>query len=217
MVAEPETAVTLLDWMALAHTPVAQVPYQHLVIRHFVPQPAAAAARLDFPLSAHGGVAPARAKADGDGFDRLLTALRDPVFTTAMGDRFGVPLDPDALMITLRSRVRPQDGRIHVDSTDKVVTALIYLNDSWPHPGGMLRILRGPDDIDDYVAEVPPLDGTLLAFRRSETSFHGHLPHDGVRRAIMLNWMTGPGAARRETMRHELSAAAKRFSGLIES
>ena len=40
------------------------------------------------------------------------------------------------------------------------------------------------------IAEVPPLAGTLLAFRRSENSWHGHKPFDGLRRAIMLNWMT---------------------------
>jgi hypothetical protein len=166
-------------------------------------------------LSPHGGIAPAHAAEHGDGLDRLLTALRAPAFTAAMAKKFGVFLDPRALMLTMRSRCRPQDGAIHADSADKVVTALIYLNESWPHGGGMLRILRSATDIDDMVAEVPPLDGTLLAFHRTDHSFHGHLPYEGVRRAIMLNWMADVGAARRETLRHSVSAVAKRLKSAV--
>jgi hypothetical protein len=215
MLAEPATGLSLLDMDALARATLAHAPFRYLVVPGFVPPEAAAAARLCFPLSTHGGVAPAHAAAHGDAFDRLLAALRDPAFTDAMADKFGICLDPHALMLTMRSRCRPQDGRIHVDSADKVVTALIYLNESWPHTGGMLRILRGPGDIDDSVAEVPPLDGTLLAFHRSETSFHGHLPYEGVRRAIMLNWMADASAARREVLRHSVSAVAKRLGGMF--
>ena len=53
-----------------------------------------------------------------------------------------------------------------------------------------LRLLRGADNLDDYVAEVPPYGGTLLAFKRSDKSWHGHKPISGQRRAIQLNWVT---------------------------
>jgi len=215
MLADSLADIGLLDLGALAHAKLVREPFDFLVVPHFVPADMAAAARRCFPLSAHGGVAPAVPAASGDCFDRLLDALRGPAFTEAMAAKFGVFLDPRALMVTIRSRCRPQDGRIHADSEDKVVTALIYLNASWPHTGGMLRLLRGPDDIDATVAEVPPLDGTLLAFRRSEHSFHGHLPYEGVRRAIMLNWMVDVGATRRETWRHSLSATAKRLMDVV--
>jgi hypothetical protein len=85
------------------------------------------------------------------------------------------------------------------------VTALIYLNDGWLDEGGRLRLLNGPDDIDDMIAEIPPLAGTLLAFRRSDNSWHGHKPFAGVRRAIMLNWMTNASAARRESARRPIA------------
>jgi len=209
------TEAGVLDMAALARTRLARDPFDYLVVPGFLPPVAAEAARLYFPLSIHAGISPAHATAPGDGFDRLLTAVRAPAFTEAMATKFGVFLDPRALMVHMRSRCRPQDGRIHADSTDKVVTALIYLNESWPHPGGQLRILRSPDDIDDMVAEVPPLDGTLLAFHRTDHSFHGHLPYEGVRRAIMLNWMTDVGAARRETLRHSVSSAAKQLKTMV--
>ncbi len=213
--ADLETESRVLDLGALARATLARDPFDFLVVPFFVPPGAAAAARLCFPLSPHGGIAPAHAAEPGDGFDRLLRAVREPAFTSAMADKFGVRLDPRTLMLTVRSRCRPQDGAIHADSTDKVVTALIYLNESWPHTGGMLRILRRNDDIDAMVAEVPPLDGTLLAFHRTDRSFHGHLPYDGVRRALMLNWMTDVGAARRETLRHAISATAKRIKSVV--
>jgi hypothetical protein len=72
-----------------------------------------------------------------------------------------------------------------------------------------LRLLRGPDDIDDYVHEVAPLAGTMLAFRRSAHSFHGHRPHVGERRMVQLNWVTEPAVLRRELNRHRWSARWK--------
>jgi hypothetical protein len=71
--------------------------------------------------------------------------------------------------------------------------------------------LRGRNDLEDYFAEVPPLDGTLVAFRRSGNSWHGHRPYEGERRYVMFNWMTRPSAALREVARHRLSAFAKRL------
>ncbi len=34
-----------------------------------------------------------------------------------------------------------------------------------------------PTTLGDYVAEIAPLAGTMVAFRRSAASFHGHHPH----------------------------------------
>ena len=116
---------------------------------------------------------------------------------------------PEPVMVTLRARTRPVDGQIHTDSETKIVTALIYLNEDWSNQGGRLRLLRGPDDIEDMIAEVPPDAGTLLAFRRTDNSWHGHKPFDGVRRSIMLNWMVDAATMRRELRRHALSAGVK--------
>ncbi len=60
------------------------------------------------------------------------------------------------------------------------------------------------------IAEVPPNLGTLIAFKRSDKSFHGHEPYVGVRRYVMINWMTSGLAAQRELMRHKLSAQTKK-------
>jgi hypothetical protein len=57
--------------------------------------------------------------------------------------------------------------------------------------------------------EVAPLAGTMLAFRRSARSFHGHRPHVGERRIVQLNWVTEPAVVRRELNRHRWSARWK--------
>ena len=82
----------------------------------------------------------------------------------------------------MRGQSDGKDGRIHTDSATKIITLLLYLNPVWDARRGRLRLLRGPDDIDDYARGVAPLAGTMLAFRRSDRSFHGHRPHVGERR-----------------------------------
>ena len=72
-------------------------------------------------------------------------------------------------------------------------------------------MLRGADDLENYAAEVPPVEGTLLAFRRSESSFHGHKPFIGRRRVVQLNWVRDEGVAWRESARHRVSAWFKRL------
>ncbi len=112
-------------------------------------------------------------------------------------------------MSTVRGRCQQKDGRIHTDTKSKIITVLVYLNPQWEQSGGRLRLLKGKDDIEDYAAEVPPDEGTLLAFRRSGNSFHGHKPFVGERRVIQFNWVTDSGTVWRENLRHRLSAWIK--------
>jgi hypothetical protein len=185
-----------------------------MVVPGFVPQADAIAAAASFPAPDLPGVLPAPAHPRDDTCGHLLEELRTPRVTQAFADKYNLNLSPDTLMITLRARTRPQDGRIHTDSETKVITALIYLNDDWSSAGGRLRVLRGPDDIEDMAAEVPPLAGTLITFRRCETSWHGHKPFNGPRKAIMLNWMVDAATARREALRHSVSAGVKSLFGV---
>ncbi len=201
--------MSMLDYAGFADTPLVHTPYDHVVVPGFVPRDAAMAAAASFPAPDLPGVLPAPGEPRDDACGRLLAELRMPRLTHLFGEKYHLPLSPETLMITLRARTRPQDGRIHTDSETKVITALIYLNEDWSSAGGRLRVLRGPDDFEDMAAEVPPLAGTLISFRRTDTSWHGHKPFDGPRKAIMLNWMVSAAAARREALRHTVSAGVK--------
>ncbi len=204
-----------IDYRLFAAARLERDPFDYLVVPGFVPPPVAVAAAEAFPGPDLPGVLPAPAVPPDNTFGRLLTVLRGEELTAAFAGKFGRALSTDRLMVTLRARTRPVDGRIHNDSASKVITALIYLNGGWSDAGGRLRLLRGPHDIDDMIAEVPPLAGTLIAFVRSDNSWHGHKPYEGSRRAFMLNWMTDAATARREWRRHALSAGVKRLFGAL--
>jgi SM-20-related protein len=205
----------VIDYETFTQAEPEREPFEFLVLPGFVPRDAAIAAAAAFPGPSLPGVLPAPDIAPDDAFGELLRAMRSPRLSAAMGAKFGLLLTPETLMVTLRARTRPIDGRIHTDSETKLVTGLIYLNGDWSEPGGRLRLLRGPDDIEDMIAEVPPVAGTLIAFRRSDRSWHGHKPYMGERRAIMLNWMIDSATARRELRRHAVSAGIKRLFGTV--
>ena len=204
----------LIDLDRFRHTPLERDPFPHLVVPGFLPADAVHDVVSSFPGPDLPGVLPVPTARLRGAFGRLMEQLRAPAITAAFSDKFGVALDPATLMVTLRARTRPVDGQIHTDSETKIVTALSYLNEDWSNQGGRLRLLRGPDDIEDMIAEVPPDAGTLLAFRRTDNSWHGHKPFDGVRRSIMLNWMVDAATMRRELRRHALSAGVKSLFNL---
>jgi hypothetical protein len=185
-------------------------PFWYTVVPGFVGAAEAAGIRDDFPDIAYPGLLPVGATRFGPRFGALIDALRGPALARAMSETFGLDLVGRPTMITVRGRCQARDGRVHTDSETKLVTALLYFNDGWDAGGGRLRLLRGPDDLNDMIAEVPPESGTLIAFRRSDRSFHGHEPYVGVRRYVMINWMASGFAARREILRHHVSAVAKR-------
>jgi hypothetical protein len=190
-------------------TPLARDPFDHVVVPGFLDADHARAARLAFPPIKDAGLIPA-GEGGEDACGRIIAALRSPIVSEIFGEKFGLRLDPAALMIHLRARCRITDGGIHADSRNKVVTCLLYLNEGWTAEGGRLRLLRSATDLDDMAAEVAPCDGTLIAFRRTDHSFHGHKPYEGVRRYIMFNWMVDAAAARREELRHGISSGLKR-------
>jgi hypothetical protein len=71
--------------------------------------------------------------------------------------------------------------------------------------------LRNGSDLENYAVEVEPAGGTLLIFKRSDNSWHGHHPFKGKRRAIQLNWVTDQSVVDREQGRHGFSSKIKRL------
>jgi hypothetical protein len=201
----------LLDLEALALAHLAREPFFYTVVPNFIRSSDAAAICEDFPAIADPGLLPVKATAYGHRFGALIRELQSEKVASAFSEKFDIDLAGRATMITVRGRCQEKDGRIHPDSEAKLVTALLYFNDTWDNQGGRLRLLRSPTDLSDMIAEVPPDSGTLVAFRRADNSYHGHEPYVGVRRYVMINWMASSFAAQRELMRHRISAQAKRL------
>src|SRR5258707_2987582 len=80
------------------------------------------------------------------------------------------------------------------------------MNPVWEPQADRLRLLRSADYLEDCIAEIAPVAGMMVAFRRGESSFHGHYPHVGERRSLQLNWVTDQIVVRRELGRHRWSA-----------
>jgi SM-20-related protein len=205
----PEPALTLLDLDRLRAAPLSRDPFDFVVVEDFVDRDELSPLVADFPPVPGHGSFPVESLACGPVFSRLVAALTGPALRNAVEEKFGLDLGSRPTLVTVRGRSDGKDGRIHTDSESKIITLLLYLNRAWDRAEGRLRLLRGPDDIDDYAREVVPLAGTMLAFRRSDRSFHGHRPHVGERRMVQLNWVTEPGVVQRELSRHRWSARWK--------
>jgi SM-20-related protein len=200
-----------LDIEGLRRTPLVPDPFPHLIVPGFVRGPARAALAQDFPQIDTAGSFPVGDLRFGPAFADFIAELEGPALRAAFAEKFAVDLAGRPTMITVRGQARAADGRIHTDSRTKIITVLIYMNESWEAAGGRLRLLRSPDRLDDAVAEVPPAAGTLLAFLVTPHSWHGHTPVSGPRRVIQLNWVTSASVVRRERLRHGLSARVKRL------
>lgn len=204
--------MAVLNLNAIDRAPVGAEPFEHVIVPGCVSSEALAAAHADFPEIDRPGSFPLASLSYGPGFAALVDALRGRDFAAALGPKLGIELEDKPTMITVRGQCRPTDGRIHRDSKGKLVTVLLYMNPAWESPGGQLRLLRNAEDIEDYVVEVPPAEGTLLAFPCTEDAWHGHQPFEGQRRTIQLNWVTSRRYMLREQVRHSVSAFFKRVA-----
>ncbi len=201
----------MLDLAGFRATPLVREPFPYLIVPAFLHPEAQAAVHADYPVVHGPGSFPVSELHYGPTFGRLLELLRGGAFRDAFAEKFDLDLTDRPATITVRGYSGPRDGNIHTDAVSKLLTVLLYLNPSWEGPGGRLRLLRSAHDIEDVIVEVPPTEGTLLAFRRTDNSFHGHKPFFGPRRVLQLNWIASPGKARWEMFRHRVSALVKRF------
>ena len=200
-----------LDLDALAAATLASEPFPYLIVPGFLGREALDAIAADFPRIDKPGSFPTSELRFGKRFQTLLDELEGPAMRDICAAKFAIDLSGRPTMVTVRGRAQRKDGRIHADSKTKLITVLIYMNEKWEAPGGQLRLLRSPDNLADYVVEVPPVEGTLLAFKVTPRSWHGHEPSEGERRVIQLNWVTDDAVVRHEQARHRLSARLKRL------
>jgi len=196
--------VSMLDLERFRTTPLTREPFEFLIVPEFVKTEARAAIDKDYPEVARAGSFPLREVTYGPAFAKLIEEMRSEEFRKAFEAKFDVDLTNRPDMITVRGRCSEKDGKIHTDSETKIITILVYMNSAWESSGGQLRLLRSGTNLEDVILEVPPTEGTLLAFRRS-----------GPRRVIQFNWVTSEAVVRREQNRHRFSAWMKKMRGAL--
>jgi hypothetical protein len=205
----------MVDLERLVSASVQQAPYPFAIVPGFVRSDALTAIDFDFPKVETAGSFPLASLHYGPAFSTLIAELSSPRMAAIVADKLKIDLTGRPVMVTVRGQCSARDGHIHTDSTTKLVTMLVYMNRKDESERGRLRILRSSTDLNDFAAEIPPDEGTLLIFRNGPNAWHGFEPVDGVRRVIQVNWVTDESVVRREQARHRVSAFFKRLGGLF--
>jgi Rps23 Pro-64 3,4-dihydroxylase Tpa1-like proline 4-hydroxylase len=181
--------MSMLDLAQFEAAILQREPCDYIVVPHFVKAAALDAINVDYPDIVNAGNFPVEDLSYGPKFGALIEELTGPELRARFEQKFGFDLTSYPTQVTIRKFVSALDGNIHNDSRTKKITVLIYFNHEWHQPGGQLRITRSETDLDDYFVEIPPVQGTLLAFRRNERSFHGFPPAQGERRSLQMYWV----------------------------
>ena len=205
------TSILKLD--ALKNAEVASTPYRYFVVENALADSEVQAVIQDFPKIEQGGSFNIEDVEIKPNFDRFLKSLDTPEFRQILTDKFDVNVMEHPMMITLRGYSRQKDGRIHSDSKSKLLTVLIYLNESWDAPNGRLRILNDDKDINNYVTEINAGPGSLVAFKVTDNGWHGYIPYEGQRQSIQINFLTSEKANAKHKFFHGLSAKVKKIFG----
>ncbi|NHC03939.1 2OG-Fe(II) oxygenase [Acinetobacter sp. 187] len=203
----------ILKLDALKNAPVSETPYPYFVVENAILDSEVKAVIQDFPQIKQGGSYNLDDVEIKPNFDRLLKSIDTPEFRRILTDKFGIDVMEHPMMITLRGYSRQKDGRIHTDSKSKLLTILIYLNESWEAETGRLRILNNATDMNDYVAEINSGPGDLVAFKVTDNGWHGYIPYEGQRQSIQINFLTSDKANAKHKFVHGLSAKFKKLFG----
>jgi SM-20-related protein len=203
------------DLAAFRATPLSREPFEYLVVPRFIRQDVLARINADYPKISERGSFPVTQVAFGPAFQALLDELESDELRDAFEEKFGLELAGRPTTTTVRGQCGVGDGKIHTDSVGKIITILLYMNSTWEKPGGRLRLLRSGNNLHDIIVEVPPAEGTLLAFKRADNSWHGHEPFVGERRVIQFNWVMSESNRQIVMLRHHASASFKRVLGML--
>jgi hypothetical protein len=208
------SSTSLIDLDVIRNAPTAREPYPHFMASGFLRREAIPDLRRDFPDIHKPGFLTVQDVDLRGSFKRLIEEIEGSALAQALSAKLGLDLDPYPRLTTIRRLSQLKDGRIHTDSESKLATFLVYMNDEWADDGaGRLRVLRGPEDFDDMVAEVSPTMGSVFGFRRADNSWHGHKPFAGERRVVQVTWLRDASELERKKKRN---AIAQIFKGIFK-
>jgi hypothetical protein len=207
----PEPEPALIDLAKFKATPLAQDPFDYIMVPGFIRGEAFDPILKDYPEIKKRGSFALSTLTYGPVFGQLLDELKGDAFRTAVAEKFSLDLTHTPTMITIRGMCGARDGSVHTDTESKILSLLLYMNPVWEKDGGRLRLLKSRD-IDDVAVEVPPVAGTLLIFRRADHSFHGHKPFTGPRKVVQFNWIKDEKFAARNDTRHRISSFFKKLN-----
>jgi len=200
----------MLRYDVVATAPLETTPFPHVIASDVLPQARRVELERDFPDISITGFVPPDEYPAGSAFEELVADVTSREMAQVLSDKFSLDLVSKPTLVTVRKWSESAAGRPHTDGADKLVTALVYLNGAWASDAGCLRILPSQDINSPGAREVKPTFGNFLAFRRSDNSWHGHLPFKGERRVLQIAWCVSEEAIARKRKRHGQSSLLKR-------
>ena len=203
--------LSIINLDALREESLTATPFPFVLVPNFLNQQYAEGLNRDFPKISSRGSFPLSEVEYGGTFERLVEELNSPLLKAEIARKFDINLNDRFTMITVRGIAGKRDGRIHADTKSKFLTLLLYLNPTWEHERGRLRILKNGKDLDDYLLEIPPVFGTCLIFKVTPDCWHGHTAFIGPRRVLQLNYIRDEAARDRHILRHSITAKLKKL------
>lgn len=201
----------MLEFERINAARVESEPFPFTIIPCVVSQEFRTPIEADYPAISRYGSFPLPSLSYGPAFAQLIEELTGERMRSIVERKFGIDLSDRPVMATVRGQCTARDGNIHTDSATKLITMLLYTNRAHECASARLRILRSPTNLDDYAAEVPTEESTLVIFRNGPKAWHGFAPFHGQRRVIQVNWVTDQSVVAREQARHRVSAFFKRL------
>ncbi len=200
----------MLDLDQIRQSAVRSKPYPYFVVNDAITPVEAKRAAEAFPRFDRPGAIDVEETQYGPAFGSLLDELRSDQFRALVAEKLDIDLDGFEAVINVRTRTRLTDGNIHTDTPSKLVTVLLYFNEPGQAADTGLRILNNGKDIDNYVEEIPPALGTMIAFKVTPNCWHGHKPFVGERHSLQLNYLSGIKTFGKHQPAHRLIGRMKR-------
>lgn len=206
-------ALSIIDVEAVRSAPLAREPYDFFLGHNILKADAVDDLRRDFPAIDKPGYLTVDEVDLKGRFRQFVDELESDEFSRELSQKFGRDLVSCPRLTTIMKRSQPKYGAVHTDGPSKVMTLLVYMNDDWsPEGPGRLRVLYDDKAFQPFAAEVPPTMGTVFAFLRSDTSWHGHEPFTGERRVVQVAWVKDAGELARKKKRNKV---AQFFKGVF--
>lgn len=197
-------------------TTVRSEPFPFLIAKDILPESERRTLAADFPRFTEAGYLPHEADKCGASINALIAEATSPEVADKLGRKLGIEkLSQFPSLVTISAALNHRHGNIHTDGKSKVATALIYLNETWGDTsGGCFRFLTSEKDINaTVVPEMKPVYGNFAIFKRTDNSYHGHLPWEGERRVIQIAWIVSEEEKNRKSRDGKLARFFKKLLG----
>ena len=159
--------MSLINIDALRATPLQTDPFDYLVVPNFLGPDALAQVNRDYPAIDTAANHALENLSYGPAFATLMDELCGPELSSVLGDKFDMDLRSMPTTVTVRKFCERTDGNIHTDHKSKVITVLVYFNETWEHADGQLRLLRSKGTLAIPTNGVTRDASTRAIFARS--------------------------------------------------